>query len=253
MRHSMPLPMCEKSIQIIAIAAGKGGVGKSTVTAGLALALCELGHKVGVLDGDLYGPSLRRMLPETSLPGKGEGKLTPANHGGIKLMTMAYFQPDDKAALVRAPIAHGAIGSLVSGVDWGRLDYLLVDFPPGTGDLQMTLCKFLEFTGVVVVTTPQEVALLDVKKAIDAFTKLDVPVIGVVENMSYLQRGDEKIPVFGKGGGVRLASEQGVPLLGQIPLDPMLCQACDQGRLGAEWLINIARRLTDEMAVSSSC
>lgn len=216
---------------VIAIAAGKGGVGKSTVTLNLALALKLAGYSVGVMDMDIYGPSMRKMLPEDELPAQKGDRILPAICGGIRMISMAYFRRDGEAAAVRAPIANGVVSQFINQVDWGILDFLLIDFPPGTGDIQLTLSQRANLTGAVMVTTPQDVAVMDVRKAINLFEHVNVPIIGVVENMSYfsLPETGEKVHVFGKGGGERLAQDIGVPILGSIPIDPMVCHCCDQG------------------------
>ena len=216
---------------VIGVAAGKGGVGKSTVTANLALALKKKGYRVGILDADIYGPSIRKMLPEDRLPGRYGDRLVPALCSGLSVISMAYFRPDTEAAAVRAPIANGLISQFIDQIEWGPLDYLLIDFPPGTGDIQLTLSQRANLSGALLVTTPQELALLDVRKAVNLFDRVQVPVVGVVENMSgYWHPGTaERIDIFGRGGGERLARECGVPFLGELPLDPKLCQSGDQG------------------------
>lgn len=235
----MPLPMFQSkknapasSIQsIIGIAAGKGGVGKSCVTVNLALALKELGFKVGVMDTDIYGPSIRRMLPEDQMPVQNQDRITPAISRGIKLISMAYFRREDEAAVVRAPIANGIIQQFIKNVDWGELDYLLIDFPPGTGDVQLTLSQSAKLSGAIMVTTPQEVALMDVRKAMHLFYQVKVPIIGVVENMSFYQLpgSSQRVYPFGQGGGARLAEESGFSLLGEIPIDPEISKCGDAG------------------------
>lgn len=229
----MPLPMhtARGPKHVIAIAAGKGGVGKSTVTVNLARALQAQGRTVGILDADIYGPSLRRMLPETRLPGSQGERLSPADAGGIRLMTFAYFRKENEAAAVRAPIANSLIQQFLDQVDWGSLDDLLIDFPPGTGDIQLTLCQKAKLTGAIMVTTPQEVALMDVRKAMHLFSQVQVPILGIVENMSYFldMETGKAHHLFGQGGGERLANETGVRFLGQIPLAPSISQSGDDG------------------------
>lgn len=217
---------------VIAIAAGKGGVGKSSVTVNLGLALQSQGYQVGIMDTDIYGPSIRKMLPEDRLPTQKGEVLQPALCKGLKMISMAYFRKENEATAVRAPIANGLISHFIKNVQWGILDFLLVDFPPGTGDIQLTLSQQAHLTGAIMVTTPQEVALLDVRKAMSLFEQVKVPIIGVVENMSYYQENDQLPPVylFGRGGGERLAVETGTPFLGGIPLDPLLCSSADQGQ-----------------------
>lgn len=257
----MPLPILsstpEKQIKnVLAIAAGKGGVGKSTVAVNLARALHKKGAKVGVLDGDIYGPSLRKMLPENHLP-KQEGEIiTPALCQGIKLISMAFFRKENEAAAVRAPIANGIINQFLK-VNWGPLDYLLIDFPPGTGDVQLTLCQQAKIDGAILVTTPQEVALLDVRKALHLFEQVQVPLLGVVENMSYFLADGSRNYIFGKGGGERFAAETALPLLGEIPLDPLLSEAGDKGVAlqkgpSMEAFENLAKKVIEELQGSST-
>lgn len=215
---------------VIGIAAGKGGVGKSSVTVNLALALKNLGCSVGILDADVYGPSIRKMLPPDLLPGMEGEKLIPALSNGIKVISMAYFRKDGEASAVRAPIANSLIQQFLNGVIWGKLDFLLIDFPPGTGDVQLTLAQKANLTAAIMVTTPQEVALIDVRKAMHFFEQVKVPFLGIVENMSfYLDENGKQQFIFGNGGGKELASEKGLPLLGEIPLDPFIGACHDKG------------------------
>lgn len=239
----MPLKMFQRTSQsvdkgisqktcVIAVAAGKGGVGKSTVTVNLALCLKNLGYSVGVMDTDIYGPSLRKMLPEEKLPSKKENNIIPASCSGIPMISLAYFRKDDEASVIRAPIANGLINQFINQVEWGELDYLLVDFPPGTGDVQLTICQQARLTGAVIVTTPQEIALLDVRKAMNMFDQVQVPIVGIIENMSYFThpQSGENLFLFGQGGGRKLADQVRVPFLGCIPIDPDLCQCSDEGK-----------------------
>lgn len=216
---------------VLGVAAGKGGVGKSTVTVNVARALKKMGFSVGVLDTDVYGPSIRKMLPEDRLPGRKGDKLVPALSGGIRVISIAHFRNENEAAAVRAPIANGVVHQFLHGVEWGILDFLLIDFPPGTGDIQLTLAQQACLTGAIMVTTPQEIAVMDVKKAMCLFDAVQVPVIGIIENMSYYQTPDEKKTyLFGKGGGEKLALESGLPFLGGIPLDAQICDSGDTGK-----------------------
>ncbi len=218
--------------RMVAIAAGKGGVGKSSLAVNLAFALQKQGHRVGLLDADVYGPSLEQMLPKGAPPSQSERDaqwLIPGKAAGIALLTAAYFYPERKAAFVRAPVANALIDQFLNKVEWGDLDFLIVDFPPGTGDVQLTLLQRGAFDGALLITTPQEVALLDVRKAASCFAKMHVPLIGVVENMSYLEREGKREALFGKGGGLKLAQELSTPLLGEIPIDPQLSEAGDLG------------------------
>lgn len=235
----MPLPLyspkpvhpLSKVKYIVGIAAGKGGVGKSTLTVNLGLALKTIGFQVGIMDTDIYGPSIRRMLPEDRLPSQKGEVLFPALCKGIQMISMAYFRREHEAAAVRAPIANGLIFQFIKNVQWGELDFLLIDFPPGTGDVQLTLSQHAHLTGAIMVTTPQEVALMDVRKAAHLFHQVKVPLIGIVENMSYYQHSVDHPPLylFGKGGGERLAYETGSAFLGNIPIDPLLCENGDKG------------------------
>lgn len=217
---------------VIGVAAGKGGVGKSSVTVNLAHAMKLQGLKVGILDADIYGPSMRRMLPEDRLPSQKGNVIEPALCNGIKMISMAYFRKENEATAVRAPIANGLISHFIKNILWGELDVLLIDFPPGTGDIQLTLSQQARLTGAIMVTTPQEVALIDVRKAISLFDQVKIPLIGIVENMSYFQQSDceERIYPFGKGGGERLALQAGALFLGHIPLDPLICTGGDAGK-----------------------
>lgn len=229
-KEAAPPSPLEEVRHIIAIAAGKGGVGKSSLTVNLALALQKLGHRVGILDADLYGPSLQQMLPLERPPKQQGGSIFPALAHGMPLISMAYFRREEEAAAVRAPIANGIIQQFLRDVVWGTLDYLLIDCPPGTGDIQLTLAQRANLTGAVVVTTPQKVALLDVKKAINLFQQVQIPILGIVENMSGLKQADGSVVYpFGKGGGKALADQFQVPFLGEVPLDPAICAANDNG------------------------
>lgn len=216
---------------IIGIAAGKGGVGKSTVTVQLALALKEIGFKVGILDSDIYGPSVRKMLPEEKLPAKQGDYLIPAFSNGIPYISFSFFRPEEEASAVRAPIANNIIMQFLQQIAWGPLDYLLIDFPPGTGDIQLTLAQKSNLSGAILVTTPQEIALLDVRKAAHLFRLVHIPLIGIVENMSFFidEHGNQH-RIFGEGGGEKLAEESGSSLLAKVPLDSVLCEFGDKGK-----------------------
>lgn len=237
-RMEMPLPIYQESVKIknfsirsiVAIAAGKGGVGKSTVTVNLARSLSRKGYRVGILDADIYGPSIRQMLPEDRLPSQTNALISPALSEGIKYISMAYFRKNNEAATVRAPIANGVIEQFLTGISWGELDFLLIDFPPGTGDIQLTLAQKAHINGALLVTTPQEVSVLDVRKAAKMFEQVKIPLIGILENMSYFSAGHEKFFPFGKGGGERLSRELGVPFLGHIPIDSEISKGGDEGK-----------------------
>lgn len=218
---------------VIAVAAGKGGVGKSSMSVGLALCLKAAGYDVGVLDADIYGPSLGKMMPLEVSISKDEitGDLYPGEFQGVKALSLSHLKIDGEAMIVRAPIANGIILQCIQDACWGELDYLIVDFPPGTGDIQLTLMQEMAFSAAVLVTTPQEISLIDVKKAAQMFHLMGVPIIGVIENMAYFQDpgSQKKHRLFGEGGGKKLADFFGVPFLGEVPLDPSLCSCGDLG------------------------
>jgi ATP-binding protein involved in chromosome partitioning len=216
--------------QIVAIAAGKGGVGKSTLAVNLALYFQSQGYRVGLMDADLYGPSLKKMVPEEALPAQQLERISPAHGRGMKLISMAYFLSDKNPTSVRAPIANGIIKQFLHLVEWGELDFLFIDFPPGTGDIQLTLIQEGMLSGAVLVTTPQEVALLDVRKTAEMFVHMQVPIVGVVENMSYLMVENEVVSPFGQGGGEQFALEMGLLFLGKIPIEPKISYCGDRGK-----------------------
>jgi ATP-binding protein involved in chromosome partitioning len=219
---------------VIAVASGKGGVGKSTVSANLSLALASQGHTVGLLDGDIYGPSQQLMMGTTDEPeGDAEGRIHPVTSpGGVKVMSFGFLVDPDQPVIWRGPMLQKALEQFVGDVNWGELDYLVIDLPPGTGDVALTLCQNVPMAGVVIVTTPQDVALIDARKSLHMFNKLEVPVLGIVENMSAFQCPEcgHVEHVFGSGGGQRTAEELGVPLLGSIPLDPAIVVGGDTGK-----------------------
>lgn len=205
----------------IAISSGKGGVGKSTVAVNVAVALAQSGAQVGLLDADILGPNIPMMMGVHELPAPTSEKIPPAEAMGVQLMSMGFLVPEGEPLVWRGPMLHSAIRQLLSDVAWGDLDYLVIDLPPGTGDAQLSLAQSVPLSGAVIVTQPQNVALSDARKGLAMFTKLGVPILGVVENMS----GD----FFGEGGGRRLADEYNVPFLGQVPLDPQVRLGGDQG------------------------
>jgi len=217
---------------VVAVASGKGGVGKSTVAVNLAVALALDGARVGLMDADVYGPNVPIMLgasearPEVEL-----NKLLPVEAYGVKLISMAVLQPGDKPLIVRGPILHGLVKQFLSDVKWGELDYLIVDMPPGTGDVQLSLAQLVPVQGAVLVTTPQDVALIDVRRALRMFETVQVPVLGIVENMSYFIAPDtgNRYDIFGKGGGQRLADQYGVPFLGSVPMGIEVREGGDTG------------------------
>jgi ATP-binding protein involved in chromosome partitioning len=215
----------------IAVSSGKGGVGKSTVAVNLALALSRTGAQVGIIDADVYGPDLPLMLGTRGRPGMFDNRIIPVDAHGIKVMSIGLLVGDKEPMVWRGPMIHSFIQQMLRDVMWGALDYLVFDMPPGTGDAQLSLSQVIPLGGVVMVTTPQDVALLDVRKAIGMFQRLNVPVLGVVENMSYFEAPDTgtRYHIFGEGGGRRVADEYGVPLLASLPLDPDTRKGGDEG------------------------
>ena len=217
---------------IIAVASGKGGVGKSTVSANLSVALAQTGVKVGLMDADIYGPNIPMMMGVPKPPEKEGDKIKPAEAHGVKIISMGFFVPEETAIVWRGPMVHTAIQQFFRDVLWGELDYLLVDLPPGTGDAQLSLSQIVPLTGVVTVTTPQEVALYDVRKGLMMFKKVNVPLLGVIENMSFFVCGHcgERTEIFSFAGGERAAKKFEIPFLGRIPLDPAIREGGDAGR-----------------------
>jgi ATP-binding protein involved in chromosome partitioning len=217
---------------IIAVSSGKGGVGKSTVAVNLAVSLALDGARVGLMDMDVYGPNVPLMLGAgDARPEIEDGRLLPVEAYGVKLMSMAVLQPGDKPMIVRGPILHGLVKQFLTDVKWGELDYLIVDMPPGTGDVQLSLAQLVPVQGAVLVTTPQEVAVMDVRRALRMFETVAVPVLGVVENMSYFIAPDTGVRynIFGEGGGIKLAETYGVPFLGTVPLGLEVREGGDNG------------------------
>src|SRR4051794_14836248 len=214
---------------IVAVASGKGGVGKSTVAANLALALNQPGVRVGLMDADIYGPSVPIMM---GVPGPIDQATTPLplERYGLKLMSMGFIVPPTQAVIWRGPMVHRAITQFLSEINWGQLDYLVIDLPPGTGDAQLTLTQTVPLSGAVIVTTPQDVSLLDARKGLEMFRQVRVPVLGIVENMSYFMGDDgRRYEIFRHGGGKKLADAALVPFLGEIPIDPRVAECGDQG------------------------
>ena len=217
---------------IIAVASGKGGVGKSTVTTNMALMMAQKGMKVGVIDADLYGPTQPGLLGSQEPPKAVNGLIMPIEKDGVKFISMASINPSDEAMVVRAPIAIKAIQQFLGGVCWGELDFLFIDLPPGTGDIQLTLAQQARLSGAVIVTTPQKVAVNIAKKGLSMFKTVNVPILGIIENMSGMACAhcNEINTVFGKGGGAELAKNLNVPFLGEIPLDLLIMQGGDDGK-----------------------
>jgi ATP-binding protein involved in chromosome partitioning len=241
---------------VIAVGSGKGGVGKSTMAAAIAFGLRSYGTSVGLMDADVYGPSIPHLVGATGRPMARGERIQPIEANGLKLMSMGFLLEPEKAVIMRGPMLHGIMQQFLRQVDWGNLDYLVIDLPPGTGDVPLTLAQALPLTGAVVVCTPQEVALLDATRAITMFRQLKVPVLGMVENMSffdvvaYLRErggseahkyidgkgyfdvpGDERIYIFGRGGAKRKAEQLSVPFLGEVPLNIFLRESGDEGRM----------------------
>ena len=226
-----PADMIPEVKQTIAVSSGKGGVGKSTVAVNLALALHGTGASVGLIDADVYGPDLPLMLGTKGRPGMFDNRIIPVEAHGLRVMSMGLLVADKQPLVWRGPMIHTFIQQMLRDVLWGPLDYLVFDMPPGTGDAQLSLSQVIPLSGVVMVTTPQDVALLDVRRAIAMFQQLNVPMLGVVENMSYFVAPDTgtRYTIFGEGGGQKVADEYGVPLLGQLPLDPDTRKGGDEG------------------------
>ncbi len=214
----------------IAVASGKGGVGKSTVAVNLAVVLARSGARVGLLDADIYGPNVPTMMGVERLPGQDSDKLKPAEAYGVKLMSIGFLVKPDQPLIWRGPMLHSAIRQFLTDVDWGELDYLIVDLPPGTGDAALSLAQSLPLSGGLIVTLPQQVSLDDARRGLEMFRQLDVPIIGVVENMSFLEMPDgQRMDIFGTGGGEKMAADAGVPFIGSIPMDPAVRKGGDNG------------------------
>jgi ATP-binding protein involved in chromosome partitioning len=252
-------------LNVIAVASGKGGVGKSTTAANLAAALALDGARVGLLDADIYGPSQPRMMGlagerPTSRDGQ---RMRPLEAHGVRVMSIGFLVEEEQPMVWRGPMVTQALNQLLGQTEWGELDYLVVDMPPGTGDIQLTLSQRVPVSGAVIVTTPQDIALLDARKGLRMFQKVNVPVLGIVENMSthVCSNCGHEEAIFGAGGGERMASQYGVSLLGQLPLDVRIREQTDGGRptvvaepssrLGQAYL-DMARRTAARLAVSSA-
>lgn len=245
---------------IVAIASGKGGVGKSTVAVNVAIALAQDGARVGLLDADIYGPNIPMMMGVDTIPPPRNQRIVPSDAYGVTVMSMGFIVPADQPVVWRGPMLHSAIGQLLNDVEWGELDYLIVDMPPGTGDVQLSLAQTTPLSGGVIVTTPQNVSLADARKGLATFEQLEVDVLGLIENMSYFVAPDtgKRYNIFGSGGGRRYAEEIGVPLLGQIPIDPRIVEGGDAGTPivvsapeseAATALKEVARRLAARLSV----
>ena len=228
-----PLLPIEGVKNLVAVASGKGGVGKTTVAVNLALALKRMGASVGLLDADVYGPNVPIMLGTEEQPrALNERQILPVEAQGVKLISMGLLNPGDKPMIWRGPMLHSVMQQFLRSVEWGELDYLIVDLPPGTGDVQLSLIQIVPVTGAVLVTTPSTVALADVRKAIEMFRQVNVDILGIVENMSFFNcpHCQGRIDVFGFGEGRRIAEAYGVPLLGEIEIDPRIRIGGDTGK-----------------------
>jgi len=226
-------PKLPKNVKYyIAVASGKGGVGKSTIAVNLALAISKKRKNVGLMDADVWGPSAPIMMGINEKPvATGNQKILPIDKYGLKTMSIGYLINEEDAVIWRGPMVHGAVKQFIEDVEWGNTEYLVVDLPPGTGDAQLSLAQTVPINGGVIVTTPQDVALIDVKRGVLMFNKLNIPVLGIVENMSYLDDPDsgKRIDIFGTGGGKKMAEKFNVPFLGEIPLDPDIRIGGDKG------------------------
>jgi ATP-binding protein involved in chromosome partitioning len=224
-----PLPGVDA---IIAVGSGKGGVGKTTLAVNLAVALAKMGHKVGLLDADVYGPNVPLMLGVSGQPKMvGENRIEPLEAHGLKVISVGFLNPGDKPIIWRGPMLHQIIKQFLSMVDWGHLDYMVVDLPPGTGDIALSLVQNVPLTGAVVVSTPSDVSLQDARKAIEMFRQMKVDVVGVVENMSYFvcPHCEHEVDIFSRGGAEKMAQQYGVSFLGNVALDPEVRKSGDGG------------------------
>jgi ATP-binding protein involved in chromosome partitioning len=243
---------------VIAVGSGKGGVGKSTIAASLALGLMRSGAQVGLMDADVYGPSIPHLLGVNRKPEVSEGRILPIEVDGLRVMSMGFLMPPGEAVIWRGPMLHGAITQFLRDTLWGDLDYLLIDMPPGTGDIALTLSQLLPLTGAVVVCTPQDVALLDAVKAIAMFRKVNIPVLGMVENMSYFicPNCNNRYDIFGSGGAKKRAAELDIPFLGEVPINISIRVHGDEGQtmrnfddpVSAPFLESICFRLVKNLA-----
>jgi ATP-binding protein involved in chromosome partitioning len=248
---------------IIAVGAGKGGVGKSTTAVNVALALHQKGARVGLMDADVYGPNTPQMLGITAAPQVGADKrMIPPEAHGLKVISMGMLVPPDQPIIWRGPMLHAAVQQFMRDVEWGELDYLVVDLPPGTGDVSLSMAQSVPVAGAVVVTTPQGVSVSDVRKAVAMFRQLNIPILGVVENMSYFVCGhcDGRTEIFGHGGGARMAEDLGIPFLGEVPIDTRVRSGGDEGTPivsaapespAAQAFSNVASRIAAQVSVQN--
>jgi ATP-binding protein involved in chromosome partitioning len=243
----------------IAVASGKGGVGKSTMAVNISVALAKAGAKVGLLDADIYGPNVPTMMGVGQLPPAENEKLMPAQAHGIKLMSIGFLVPEGQPLIWRGPMLHSAIRQFIADVEWGELDYLIIDLPPGTGDAQLSLTQSIPLSGGLIVTLPQKVSLEDARRGLEMFRSMNVPILGVVENMSFLTLPDgSHLDVFGEGGGEQLADETDVDFIGSVPMDPTIREAGDEGTPivlshptseAAEAMTSIAEKIAAKISV----
>src|SRR5215471_13075855 len=242
----LPIPGVKN---LIAVGSGKGGVGKTTVSVNLAVGLASLGYRTGLMDADVYGPNVPLMMGINRTPMAHGERIQPLEQFGVKLMSMGFLNPGDKPLVWRGPMLHSVIQQFLRGVDWGDLDYLVIDLPPGTGDVQLTLIQTAPITGAIVVTTPSAVSLEDARKAVHMFAQVRVEILGIVENMSYLlvPGTNQKLDVFGSGAGKRTAETMGINFLGEIPLDPEVRIGGDTGKpvalRDADAFVGLARNM----------
>ena len=245
----------------VAIASGKGGVGKSTVAVNVAVALAQSGARVGLLDADIYGPNIPTMMGVDRLPQPNNGRLTPAETYGVRMMSIGFLVKPGQPLIWRGPMLHSAIRQFLSDVEWGDLDYLIIDLPPGTGDAQLSLAQNLPLSGGVIVTLPQNVSLEDASRGLNMFTELNIPILGVVENMSYLELPDgTRMEIFGHGGGKQLAQQAKVDFIGEVPMDAAVRVGGDEGvpvvishpdSASGKALRNIAEQIAAKLSVAA--
>ncbi len=246
---------------VIAVASGKGGVGKTTVAVNIAVALANSGARVGLLDADIYGPNVPAMMGLDELPPAAEKRLEPAEAHCVRVMSIAFLVRPDQPLIWRGPMLHSVIQQFITEVNWGELDYLIVDLPPGTGDAPLSLAQSAPLTGAIIVTLPTKVSILDAHRSLEMFRALQVPILGVVENMSFFELPDgSKVDVFGEGAGETFARETGVPFLGAVPLDPAAREAGDKGvpaiisdpesKVGTA-LVSVAEQVAAKVSVSA--
>ncbi|MFY9675242.1 MAG: Mrp/NBP35 family ATP-binding protein [Terriglobales bacterium] len=232
--QQMPTPQPLPGVgAIIAVGSGKGGVGKTTLAVNLALALSQMGNRVGLLDGDVYGPNVPLMLGTSEQPKvQGEGQIVPISAHGLKVISVGFLNPGDKPLIWRGPMLHSIIRQFIGSVDWGQLDYLIIDLPPGTGDVALSLIQTVPLTGSIVVSTPSDVALQDARKAIEMFRQMKVDIVGIVENMSYFicPHCNHEVDIFSKGGAEKTAKQFDAAFLGSIELDPEIRRSGDSGQ-----------------------